>query len=203
MAIVDKLPVVQHAGAIRLHGRHIEKTLETDAASGKSRHHISLTVLIPERAGIDPAHHLAHIGRLGPFAPGIGGFAHHDSLVRHGNKHIVGSLVVADGGSPGAAAVQGPVVSVKRHLVPDIIDDLPVHQIPGMQQRHRRRIAKAGSNHKIVFSHTDCVRVGIIRIENGVPVRSVPLIRNPHFSYFTPVHSFLLSDLCLFPVYLL
>ena len=132
MTVIDELTVIQHSGAVRFDGRHIQHALEADTASGESRHHVSLAVIIPERAGIDPAHYLTHIGRLTPFAERVCGLAHHNPFIRHGNEYIVSSLMVADGGSPGTAAVHRLVIIVKRKLINDIINDLPVHKILGM-----------------------------------------------------------------------
>ena len=101
--------------------------------------------------------------------------------------------MIADRGGPCAAAVQRLVIGVKGHFVPDIVDDFPVHQVPGMQQGNCRSIAETGGNHKIVLSHPNGIRVGIIRIKNRVFVSPVPLICNPHFFDLAFIHSFLLS----------
>ena len=132
MTVIDELTVIQHSGAVRFDGRHIQHALEADTASGESRHHISFAVLIPERTGIDPTHDLTHIGRLTPFAPRVCGLAHHNPLIRHGNKYVVSFLMEADGRCPGTAAVYRLVIIFKGKFIHDVIDDLPVHKILGM-----------------------------------------------------------------------
>ena len=190
MTVIDELTVIQHSGAVRFDGRHIQHALEADTASGESRHHVCFAVLIPERTGIDPAHYLAHVGRLTPFAERVCGLAHHNPFIRHGNKYIVSSLMVADGGSPGTAAVHRLVIIIKGKLIHDVIDDLPVHQILRMQQRHCGGVTEAGSDHKIIFSHTNGIRVRVIRIQDRVGISAVALIGDPHFMYLRLVHSF-------------
>ena len=189
MTIIDELTVIEHSGAIRFDGRHIQHALEADTASGESRHHVCLAILIPERTGIDPAHDLTHVGRLTPFAPRVCGLAHHNPLIRHGNEYIVSSLMVTDGGSPGTAAVHRLVVIFKGKLIHDVIDDLPVHQILRMQQRHCGGVTEAGSDHKIILSHTNGIRVRVIRIQDRVGIGAVALIGDPHFMYLRLVHS--------------
>ena len=132
MTVIDELTVIQHSGAVRFDGRHIQHALEADTASGESSYHISFAVLIPERAGIDPAHYLSDISRLAPFAPRVCGLAHHNPLIRHGNKYVVSSLMEADGRCPGTAAVYRLVIIFKGKFIHDVIDDLPVHKILGM-----------------------------------------------------------------------
>ena len=189
MTVIDELTVIQHPGAVRFDGRHIQHALEADTASGESRHHVCFAVLIPERTGIDPAHHLAHVGRLTPFAERVCGLAHHNPLIRHRDEYIVSSLMIADGRSPGTAAVHRLVIIVKRQLVNDIIDDLPVHQILRMQKRYCGGVAEAGSDHKIILSHTNGIRVRVIRIQDRVGISAVALIGDPHFMYLRLVHS--------------
>ena len=190
MAIIDELTVIQHSGAVRFDGRHIQHALETDTASGESCHHVCFAVLIPERTGIDPSHYLTHISRLAPLAERIRGLAHHDALVRHGDKYVISSLMITDGRCPGTTAVYRLVIIVKGKLVNDVIDDLPVHQILRMQQRHCRGVTEAGSDHKIILSHTNGIRVRIIGIQDRVGIGAVALISDPHFMYLGLVHNF-------------
>ena len=195
MSVIDELSVAQYPGAVRFDGRHIQHALEADTASGESRYHVSLAVFIPERTRIDPSHYLTHISRLAPLAERIRGLAHHDALVRHRDKYVISSLMITDGRCPGTTAVYRLVIIVKGKLVNDVIDDLPVHQILRMQQRHCRGVTEAGSDHKIILSHTNGIRVRIIGIQDRVGIGAVALISDPHFMYLGLVHNFSIPQL--------
>ena len=188
MPVIDEFSVVQHSRAVRLDRRQIQHALKADAASGKCRHHVRFPVVIPEGAGIDPAHNLSDIGGFTPLSPRVSRLTHKDSLVGHGNKYIICPVVETNGRRPCPTAMHRLVIIREGQSVHDIVDNLPADQILGMQQGHRRRVTETGRHHEIIPADPDCVRVGIIRVQNRIPVGSVAVIRDPHFLSFSVFH---------------
>ena len=63
-----------------------------------------------------------------------------------------------------------------------VVDDLPVHEILGMQDGQTRHALERRSRHIIILptgTHTD-IRVAIISVDHRVGIGAVAIIRAPH-----------------------
>ena len=90
------------------------------------------------------------------------------AFIRQTDIHIEYAIVISQARSPGTAAVCGPSVSFKGQMTGCVPDQLPVHQIPGMEHRYAGNIGKGGRNQIKIFSDPDHVRIGIITFENRI-----------------------------------
>ena len=127
------------------------------------------TAFVKKRAGIDPAgdgFDQAALPRTrGIFrCPGIKPF------VRHAGIDIKGPLMIPDTGRPDPAAVGRPAVPRGGQAVGGVTDDLPVDQIPGMEDRQAGHIGEGGRGHIEILSDADDVRIGEIHIQNGIQI---------------------------------
>jgi hypothetical protein len=67
-----------------------------------------------------------------------------------------------------------------------MVNDLPVHQVPGVQDGKSGNTIKAGGNHVEIFLNPDDIRIGIICMNDGIPVIAIsqvglPGLRNYRF----------------------
>ena len=75
--------------------------------------------------------------------------------------------------------VRRPVVSRERQPVQDVIDEGPVDQVLGVEDREAGQVVEAGGNEVEILPDPDRVRIRIVGVEHGVTVRPVPLVREP------------------------
>src|SRR5690606_21093103 len=111
-----------------------QETLHPGPTAGIGMDQVRLPILIPEGAGIDQAFALLDQYRGFPRAHGVLGPDPLDPIIRITPKDIVLVLVVADTGGPDPFAVLRPLKYIfGRDLLESMVDQAPVHQIPGVQ----------------------------------------------------------------------
>lgn len=91
--------------------------------------------------------------------------------------------MVTDGGCPAAIAVAFHVVVARMDVKAAVYlsYDFPIDQVFGVQYLHAH-VVKVRSYHVKIASNPYDIRIGIIGIENGIPVISVPQV--PPMSVF-------------------
>ena len=147
--------------------------LDAAAAVGKGVRHIDAAVIVPERAGVDPAAGLLYTMQLTPRAAGVCGGGVEDTLVRQGNKGVELTRVPAQRRRPCAAAVGRLRIAVKRQVLHAVANALPMHQIAAVQHRNAGQVGKAGRDQVIVLPHADGVWVTEIHGQHRVLVAAI------------------------------
>ena len=87
----------------------------------------------------------------------------------------------ANARSPCAIAVlRSPVDIYRRLALKSMTDQLPMHQVFGVQNRQPWNGVETRCNHVIVIAYSNGIGIGIIGVENGILIASIPGIRVPH-----------------------
>ena len=145
-SVEDHLRFPQKPPAVPIHLHQSQPVLDAAAASGKGEDHVGPPVLIPEGAGVDPSFGFTEEISL-KSSPWISPPGHINSLVRQGDKDKKLPLMVPDRRGPGSGTVGRPLVFLKRKGCYAIINQFPVNQVPGVQQRHSGEIGKGRRYH--------------------------------------------------------
>lgn len=179
--VEDDLPLADQSSAIGAHLDDAELVLDPAARVGVRVDEIRLAILIPERAGVDEALAFEQAPRLAPLSARVGRGGDVDPFIRQGEEDPEQPRMFADGGRPDAAAVLGKIEHAARvGVVFDrVVDDGPVHQVAGMEDRQPRRAVEAGRGEPEVLTVADHIRVGIVGAEDRVGVGPVATIGRP------------------------
>src|SRR5688500_5048828 len=116
VTIKDEDAVIEQTRAGRIHLAHDEDRLDPGAAAGKRRDQIRLTVVVPERARIDPALSSFYQERPGPFTREIIRLSHVDPKVGIGIENVELALMKSDRRRPDTASVLNLRKNVFRML---------------------------------------------------------------------------------------
>ena len=176
LAICRHFPDRQHTGEFR-------------ARISPAVHQIAPSVVIPKGCRIDIALALDHADRLFPLTGRILGLHHIDTIVRVTPIDIVFAVVVAYRGRPDTIAVlwrrevlfQLGITRIER--LQGMTHNLPVHQIPGVQDGQSGDTVKRRGRHIVILTagtHAD-IRIGIIRVDHGIGIGAVAIVGRPHF----------------------
>ena len=88
---------------------------------------------------------------------------------------------MTDGRCPHALTVLGLIeYFLGLLLLQGVADNLPVHEIAGMEDGQSRNAIKRRGRQEIVIANGTHVRVAVIGIEDGIRVGAVATIRRPH-----------------------
>ncbi|MNC30258.1 hypothetical protein D3C75_785380 [compost metagenome] len=180
--VEDHFSVIQQRSAVRHHAAHLQPVFDAAAASGEGMDQVGFSVIIPERARIDPALNLLDHMKWGPRSCRIDGSSHIDAFIRGTEVNPELAVMMTDGRRPNAVAVTHTTVVAAGHTVHRMSDNGPVDQILGMKNRQSRRADEAGGCHIEIVAYAYNVRIGIIRIQNRILETSVSQIRLPHRS---------------------
>ena len=169
--VVEHLdPVVQQAACVWGHAADIDAVLDATAALGVGVGHVGVAVVVPERAGVDPAAGLLDAVQLTPRACGIFRSCDKNAFVGQRGKDIEHAVMVADGRGPRAAAVGGQVVAGKGQLFDAPRQLFPVDEVSAVQQRHTGQVGKAGRHHVVILPHADDIGVAVVHVQHGISV---------------------------------
>ena len=116
ISIKDLYLFTDQPHSIRLHLYHMQYALISDPALCHTCDKICLSVVIPERTGIDPACSRADIDRCTPFSKRIFCRTHINTLIRHWETNVKCSFMISYGRCPHAASVHWSVVTLRRDL---------------------------------------------------------------------------------------
>ena len=167
--IVEHLyPIIQQAAGVRGHAADINAVLDAAAAAGVSVGHVGIAVIVPERAGVDPAAGLLDAVQLAPRTRGVCRSCDKNSLVGQRDKDIEHAVMKPDGRGPGAAPVGGQVVAGKGQLFHAPRQLFPVDEVAAVQQRHTGQVGKAGRHHVVILPHADDIGVAVVHVQYGV-----------------------------------
>ena len=117
-----------------------------------------------------------------PWAMGIGGGGDkHAALGIHRDIDEILPSVMSDAAGVDAISIAchaAPAEIIRQHggIRHGIADDLPVDQIPGVQNRHTRCIHERRRNHVVVLSHADRIRIGIVSGQNQGVIGTIAII---------------------------
>ncbi|MNJ36045.1 hypothetical protein D3C77_308170 [compost metagenome] len=187
-AYVDNDAVIQQRLAVRAHAMNNNRT-RADGAMSK----ISISVIVPERAGILPAGNALHFMKRTPGPGRILCSTHIQPLVRRTKIHIEQSVMVAERRRPASFGISPHFVIRRIDVQPFIYssDNRPVDQILRMQHRHAHEM-KIRAHHIEIIAHADDVRVGEIRIQHRIAIIAVAKI-SPCGHCHRSVHIHLIS----------
>ncbi len=182
-AVVDEHRVPDKARSVGRHLRDGNSGVESSAALGPAVDEVCLAVLVPEGAGVNqPLPGLYQHGGL-PFAAGILGLYHIDSVVGVTPVDEVFAVVVADGRGPYAVAVARVVVVFGGFEGLDgVVDDFPVYEVAAVENRQPRHVAEAGGGQPVVAVDLDEVGVGIVGVDYRVLVLAVAEVGDPYLA---------------------
>jgi len=170
---------VQQRAAIGAHPADLQPVLDPRAAPGERVDQVGLPVIIPKRAGIDPAPGCLHLVQGRPRSQGIGGRAHEDAFVGRAEEHPEPAVMVADAGGPRSAPVSRGVVGGEGQPVEDVGHDAPIDQVSGVQHRQAGEAVEAGRDHIEVVPMAGHIGIGVVGKEDGVAIRAIAAIRHP------------------------
>ena len=171
-------------GSFRIHFAYGDDTVECCPASGPGICQIHFPVFIPKGSWVYHSTPGFHQYGLFPFSGRVFGLYHKDAVVGVAPVDVEFSVVMADGWSPYAFAVLRRIEEICRlDLLQGIACILPVHQIPGMENRQSRSTSEAGSCHVEIFTNSANIRVGIISMQHRVYVGAVFLVGYPNLGY--------------------
>ena len=182
LVLDDHRTGIKHALAIRAHAMEDQWP---GAMPGMDQP--SLAIIVPEGAGVFQHRLVDHLHRRAPRTFRLAGSRHEDALVRRRPIDIEQSGMMADRWGPDPASIAGAADRLGNgigqavgagHVIfgrewqarQDMAKDRPVDQVAGMEDRDARREMEARGYHIIILPDADDIRVGIIRIENGVAV---------------------------------
>ena len=171
--------LVHDLAAVGAQPVHVEHAVEPDAALRPRVHEVHLPVVVPQRAGIDPALRLLDQVRRLPGTARIARAGHEDAAIRvaHVDPEIPG--VKTDRRRPDALAVLGRVERRRGQPVERVTDDRPVDEVGGVEDREAGRVLKARRHHVEVVARARDVRVGVVREDHRVAVGPVAAVGNP------------------------
>ena len=119
-----------------------------------------------------------------PWAAGIGGAEDLQAEAVHVGEDVIGSVVVAEARGPDAPAIDvlaalQPEVRAEVEAIEGIADELPVHQIAGMQDRQARHGVHGGPGEVIVGTDADHVGIGELVVKQGIRIGPVAVVGRP------------------------
>ena len=126
-------------------------------------HQISLAIIVPQ--GRRVYHSLTSLDEHGclPLAYGIISLHHIDTMVGVAPIDIELARVVAYAGCPYSFAMAWLAVELYgRNLTQGIVDELPVDEVLGMQDRESRCTGETRCRHVEVISHATHVGIGVV-----------------------------------------
>ena len=142
-AVKDDGAVLHHGKRLGVKAGQLDLVLDAAAAVGKGVRHIDAAVIVPERAGVDPAAGRLYTMQLAPRAAGICGGGVEDALVRQRDKGVKPPVMPAQRRCPWAAAVGRLRIAVKGQPFNAVADALPVDEVAAVQHRHAGQVGKA------------------------------------------------------------
>ena len=142
-AVKDDGTVLHHGKRFGVKAGQLDLVLDAAAAVGKGVRHIDAAVIVPERAGVDPAAGRLHTMQFTPRAAGVRGGGVEDALVRQRDKGVEPPVMPAQRRRPCAAAVGRLRIAVKGQALHAAADALPVDEIAAVQHRHAGQVGKA------------------------------------------------------------
>ena len=95
VAIEDDLALVEQPGRVWLHAVQAEHAVDPCPALGERVHEVGVAIIVPERAGVDPALGLLDEDRLRPRPAGIRCLRHEDAFVRRAHDDQEAALMEA------------------------------------------------------------------------------------------------------------
>ena len=158
-----------------------------------SIHQIATTILVPQRSRVD--HSLPFDDTFGgrPFTSRILCRNNKDTQVGVTPVNIIGLviLIITDRRCPHPIAMLRDVITLqRRQRLNGIIDNLPIDQVLGVQDRQPwDAVERGGGQVKILTtgSHTD-IRVRVVGINHGVGKCTVTIVRRPHLRLILSAH---------------
>ncbi len=152
--------IVQEPLSVLTHPMNHQDTFSFRAASGKCMDQVGIAILIPEWTGINPPLGRAQQVRFTPGSSRIGGFRHIYPKIRVSVVDIVLPLVITNGGCPCPIAMLWyPENSIRDLPFKDMVYELPVYHIPGMQYRDTGNTIKTGGYHVEIFPDPGHIRI--------------------------------------------
>ncbi len=169
----------EDARPVGRHGTDVQFVPYARAGFGIGVHQIGLAVVVPERAGVDPAPGFLHEVRFAPLAGGILRRGQVNALVGHGEEDPEFAGVKPDRRRPHAAARLHLPIPRMRHIFDGVIDDRPVDQVARVEDWQPGRAVEAGGGQIEIVAVPDDIRIGIIGVQDGVAVSAVAGIGFP------------------------
>src|SRR5882672_12523601 len=114
MSIKDDFAFVQNFFTVGAYPIDGQDTVNSGAAFGPGMHQISIAVIVPKRAGIDPAFGFSHMDQRFPGAGGVLSLGHEDAPVRVTKVNKVFAIVIPNAGRPNTVAVLRAAKSLIR-----------------------------------------------------------------------------------------
>ena len=111
--------------------------------------------------------------------PWVGGGRHVKPFIRCGEENPEPASVKAETRRPHAASGLDFFVGVARDIFERMIHQSPVDQIPRVKNWHARRAIEGRRGHPEIITVPKHIRVAVIGIEYGVPIRAVAAIGHP------------------------
>ena len=182
--VINEYRITDNLCTFRIHPAYHHNTVHLRATAGPGMYQINLSVLIPQRRRVYHSFTGFHKYGFLPFAGRVFCLYHEDAEIRVAPIDVKFPFMVTYGRSPHSLTVAGGIIKLFRlQLLQGIIDNTPIHQILGMENRQPRRTSEAGSGHiKIITGRTD-IRVGVIGMQYRISISTVTLIRHPYLGY--------------------
>ena len=180
VAVDEVAKVVDDLRALGVQLEQGEHIFHVGPAVGPTVDEIDPAVVIPQRARVDEAAPALHEHRRAPRAARLDGRDEIDAEIGIGviDPELAG--VVADGRSPHALAGLRRAERLLGHKPRQRVrDERPVHQVARMQDGQTGHVAEARCRHPIVVPHPHDVGVGIIGVQDRIPVGAVAEVRRP------------------------
>ena len=156
---IHRPPLVEQLSAIRTHPMNNDGACPVNASS-----QISIAILIPKRTRVFPLGNLCHMRQRCPRTFGILCIRHEQSFMWCTEEHPELTIMITDGRCPRATGIAGIVFPFRKiELIIKLGYQLPIYHIFRFQYLHTKKV-KIGSHHVVTVTHTNDIRVGIIRI---------------------------------------
>ena len=167
--------------ALRVHFGHTQHGIDLCTASGPRVSQITLSVIVPQRTGVDNAFGSLDQHRLRPFAGGVFCLDHIHAEVRVAPIDIVLPVMVTDARCPYAFAMLNGSVKVRRNqLLQSIVHHFPIHQVLGVEDGQAGHTGETGSRQIKIIPHGTDIGVGIIRMNHRILVHAIAQIGRPY-----------------------
>ena len=180
VGVDDDLARVQGLAAVGAEPAQRQEVGDARTALGPAVNEIELAVVVPEGAGIDQAPAgKDEFGRR-PGAGGIGGGGEIDAEVGVRIRDPVFAGVIPQGRRPDTLAVPRPGKMIDGRLLgEDVVDDGPVDEICGVQDRQAGSGEETRRDQIEIVPDADRIGIRVVGEQHGVFIRAVAKIGNP------------------------
>ena len=160
----------EHAAPVFAQAPQRQQAVEPGAALRPRVHQVHRAVVVPERAGVDPAARGCDQGERLPRATRIHCCGHEDPDVGIAGIHPETAGVMTEARRPDAHPVLRLVVPRRGQPRRCVADDRPGDQIARVQDRQRRDGGEARRHQVEVLADADDVGIRVVAEDDRVPV---------------------------------